>query len=62
MMKNHASASKSSSELHQKNVDATPLSRIAEPEEVGRLITWLLSDEASYVDAEVIRVDGRIMG
>jgi NAD(P)-dependent dehydrogenase (short-subunit alcohol dehydrogenase family) len=35
-----------------------PMGRIAEPEETGRAIAWLLSDEASYVTGAVLTVDG----
>jgi meso-butanediol dehydrogenase/(S,S)-butanediol dehydrogenase/diacetyl reductase len=35
-----------------------PLGRIAEPQEVADVILWLLSDESSFVTADVIAVDG----
>ena len=35
-----------------------PLGRIAEPEDVAAAILWLLSDESSFVTADVIAVDG----
>ena len=35
-----------------------PLGRFCEPEEVGRLARWLLSDEASFVTAALYSVDG----
>ena len=34
------------------------LSRLGEPEEIGRVVRFLLSDEASYVTASEIVVDG----
>jgi NAD(P)-dependent dehydrogenase (short-subunit alcohol dehydrogenase family) len=36
----------------------TPLGRAAEPEEIAEAAAWLLSDRASYVTGEVLRVDG----
>ncbi|MFL6241018.1 MAG: 3-oxoacyl-ACP reductase FabG [Actinomycetes bacterium] len=35
-----------------------PMARIAEPDEVGGIITWLASDAASYVSGAVIPVTG----
>jgi len=35
-----------------------PLGRIGRPEEVASVITWLLSDAASWVTGEVIGIDG----
>jgi len=36
----------------------TPLKRIAEPEEVASLVTYLLGDEAGYITGQQIFVDG----
>lgn len=35
-----------------------PNGRLARPEDVGRMIAWLLSDEAAYINGAVIPVDG----
>ena len=40
--------------------DIIPMKRIGTPEEVARVITFLASDEASYITGQVIRVDGGI--
>lgn len=37
---------------------ATPLRRRAEPREVGKVVRFVASEEASYVNGEVIKVDG----
>ena len=39
-------------------VSRVPLARIAEPDEIAAAVLWLLSDEASYVTATVLRVSG----
>lgn len=38
--------------------DETPLCRIGTPEEVAAAVLWLASDEASFVTAQVLGVDG----
>jgi 3-oxoacyl-[acyl-carrier protein] reductase len=35
-----------------------PLGRFAQPEEVAKVVSWLASDEASYISGAVIPVDG----
>ncbi|MCH7970342.1 MAG: glucose 1-dehydrogenase [Chloroflexi bacterium] len=43
----------------RKNMEATiPQGRLGYPEEIARVVTWLCSDEASYVNGEGIRIDG----
>jgi NAD(P)-dependent dehydrogenase (short-subunit alcohol dehydrogenase family) len=39
-------------------IDATPLGRAGEPEEIATAIAFLLSDEASYISGAILRVDG----
>ena len=39
-------------------VSRVPIARIAEPDEIAAAVLWLLSDEASYVTATVLRVSG----
>lgn len=38
-----------------------PLKRIGEPEEVGTVVAFLLSDDASYVSGNTITVDGGLL-
>jgi glucose 1-dehydrogenase len=40
---------------------AIPLGRMADPQEIADLVVWLASDQASYVAATTIFVDGGIM-
>ena len=35
-----------------------PLRRLAQPEEIGNLACYLLSDDASYVNGQIIAADG----
>ena len=39
-------------------VSKTSLNRIAKPEEIAKVISFLLSDDASYITGQTIRVDG----
>ena len=40
--------------------DAVPMKRYGEPEEVANVITFLLSDEASYVSSSSFTIDGAL--
>jgi len=35
-----------------------PYGRIGQPEDIGRVVTWLVSDEADYIHGQTIFVDG----
>jgi 3-oxoacyl-[acyl-carrier protein] reductase len=39
-------------------VEETPLRRIGQPEEVGSVVAFLASDEASFVTGAVVEVSG----
>lgn len=40
---------------------AFPMRRLGEPEDVGRLVAFLVSDAASWITGETVRVDGGIL-
>ncbi len=42
-------------------LQATPLGRIAYPEDIGRLAVFLVSDNASYLTGKIIHMDGGIL-
>ena len=41
-----------------KIINKIPLSRLAKPEDIANLVNFLLSNEASYITGQVIKVDG----
>jgi NAD(P)-dependent dehydrogenase (short-subunit alcohol dehydrogenase family) len=45
-------------ELHEKRRLMMPLRRIGTPVELGKVVAFLLSDDATYVSGQVIAVDG----
>ena len=38
-----------------------PLSRFGKPEDVGNLVLFLVSDDASYITGQVIKIDGGML-
>lgn len=44
------------------SLDVVAMGRMAQPEEVAKLIVYLLSDDASYVSGQIVRVDGAYQG
>jgi NAD(P)-dependent dehydrogenase (short-subunit alcohol dehydrogenase family) len=44
--------------LYERAARAVPLRRIATPEEIGNAACYLLSDDASYINGQIIAADG----
>jgi 3-oxoacyl-[acyl-carrier protein] reductase len=45
-------------DVKEKILSGVPMHRFGEPEEVARVIRFLVSDEASYITGSVVRIDG----
>ena len=45
-------------EAREKFLERVPLKRAGKPEEVAKLISFLLSDDASYINGDIIFIDG----
>ena len=53
-----AKAVLTSEEARQKIMSRTPMGRLGEPSEIADVVAWLASDAASYVNGEIVTVDG----
>lgn len=45
-------------ELMRKTLDRTIMHRLGKPEEIAKLVVFLLSDQSEFITGQVIRVDG----
>jgi len=45
-------------EMLNQVLEMTPLKRMGTPEEVAKVVTFLVSEEAGYITGQVIRIDG----
>jgi NAD(P)-dependent dehydrogenase (short-subunit alcohol dehydrogenase family) len=47
-----------SAKIREQMIGATPMKRVAQPEEIGDAVAWLLSAKSSYVTGVALPVDG----
>ena len=45
-------------EILNERLESTSLKRIGTPEEVSNVIAFLLSDMSSYINGQIVRIDG----
>ncbi|MET0909618.1 MAG: SDR family oxidoreductase [Ilumatobacteraceae bacterium] len=50
-----------SAEIQEQLAASVPLKRFAQPHEISRVVAFLLSDEASYIAGETVRIDGAML-
>ena len=55
---NHPNPAKRKQELEQSPIKSCIMNRLGRPEEVASVITFLMSNDASYVTGQTIHVDG----
>jgi len=48
-------------EAYEKLMQLVPYNRIGEPEDIGRTVAWLASDQSDYIVGSTIYVDGGMM-
>ena len=48
-------------EVRRRIESGVPLARYGQPEEVGELVAWLLSDRSSYVTGQMVGIDGGLL-
>ena len=46
------------SELHEKIIDFIPIKKINSPENIARIVSFLCSEDASYINGHIINLDG----
>lgn len=51
-------AAEMKSELREQMIRNTALSRIGQPEEIAKMVVYLLSDQSSYMTGQTVRIDG----
>ncbi len=47
-----------SEEAAQRTIDSVPLGRVGRPEEIAELAAFIMSDKASYMNGEIVTLDG----
>lgn len=48
-------------EIGNQMIQMTPLGRLGKPEDIARAVTWLVSDEASWITGQVVQSSGGFM-
>ncbi len=55
------SVDRGDADIRRRIESAVPLARYGKPEEVGELVAWLLSDNASYITGQMVGIDGGLL-
>ena len=58
MLRAHFASVPNGEEMRQKNIEQNPLKRLGRADDIANTVLFLASDEASYINGQIIGIDG----